>query len=197
MADGLHKMRLAEPASAVDEEGIVGLGRRLRDSAGRSMRELVVRADDEGLERVPGIHPGRGLSLGTLRGHHPGRRRMVDMRAGRGKRRRFDVAGARSDKLDFAWTPEHLLGGILDQPQIVAFDEELMDRIWHPKDQLEPIVGNDVNTLKPSLISVGADPLPDHLGNRRPYVSAIQCHRKLCTRFQAHPISQTRQFDLS
>ena len=72
-----------------------------------------------------------------------------------------------------------------------------MDWIRHAEDELEAVVRNNIYALKPTFIPVGADPLPDHLGNRRPYGSAIQCHRKLCTRFLASPRSQTRQFDLS
>ena len=56
MADGLEKMGLAEPAAPVNEEGIVGAGRRVGDGLRGSVGELVVGADDEALEGVGGIH---------------------------------------------------------------------------------------------------------------------------------------------
>lgn len=67
-----------------------------------------------------------------------------------------------------------------------------MDRIRHSEDKFQPVVGNDIHAVKPSFVSVGADPLTDQLGDRRPCVSAIQCHRKLCTRFQPAPTDGRR-----
>ena len=73
VADGLQQVRLAQAASAVNEKGIVDLGGRLGDRHGGSLRKLVVRSDDKGVERVPRIHPGGCLTLGTLGGGSPGR----------------------------------------------------------------------------------------------------------------------------
>ena len=47
LADRLHEMRLAKPDAAINEERIVGLGRRLRDRQARGVRDLIVRPDDE------------------------------------------------------------------------------------------------------------------------------------------------------
>src|SRR5437899_11139475 len=57
-------MRLAEAGSAVDEERVVGLARRLRHRVRRGGGELVRLADDEGLEGVAlveGSRRDRGL----------------------------------------------------------------------------------------------------------------------------------------
>ena len=50
--DGVHQMRLAESHAAVDEQRVVGARRRLGHRSGSGMRELIRRADDEGVERV-------------------------------------------------------------------------------------------------------------------------------------------------
>ena len=47
LADRLHQMRLAEPDPAVNEERVVGLGRRLRDGQTGGVRDFIVRADDK------------------------------------------------------------------------------------------------------------------------------------------------------
>ena len=59
MADRVQQVGLAEPALAVDEQRVVGLGRRLGDGDRRGVREPVGRADDEGLEGVLGVEPRR------------------------------------------------------------------------------------------------------------------------------------------
>jgi len=56
LADGLHEMGLAETDAAIDEEGVISAGRRLGDSEGGGVGELVVGADDEGGEGVARIH---------------------------------------------------------------------------------------------------------------------------------------------
>ena len=65
--DGVQQVGLAEPGLAVDEERVVGLGRRLGDGDRRGMGESVAGPDHERLEGVLRVQPGR-LSLG------PGRR---------------------------------------------------------------------------------------------------------------------------
>ena len=71
VADGVQQMRLAEAGVAVDEQRVVGLGRRLGDGDGRRVREPVARPDDEGLERVLRVQPGlarsRRLATSALR----------------------------------------------------------------------------------------------------------------------------------
>ena len=56
VADGLHQVRLAQAHAAVDEQRVVGFGGRLRDRQRRGMGEVVVGADDEGVERVAGFN---------------------------------------------------------------------------------------------------------------------------------------------
>jgi hypothetical protein len=55
VADRVQQVGLAEPGLAVDEQRVVGLGRRLGDRDGRGVREAVGGADDEGLEGVLGL----------------------------------------------------------------------------------------------------------------------------------------------
>ena len=105
-------------------------------------------------------------------------------------------AFAWSNKLNLPRTSQHFLSSILHQAQVIALDKELMDRIRHAKNELESVVRDNIYTLKPTFIPVVTDPLPDHLGNRRPYGPAIQCHRKLCTRSLASPRNQLGSFAL-
>ncbi|MNW55056.1 hypothetical protein D3C74_326930 [compost metagenome] len=67
VADRVQEVRLAEAGLPVDEEGVVGLGRRLGDRDSGSVREPVRRSDDERLEDVLRVQPGR-LGGRTLRG---------------------------------------------------------------------------------------------------------------------------------
>src|SRR5262245_24808525 len=55
-------MRLAESGRCVDEQRVVGLGRRLGDSHCRSVGEAVGRTDDERLEGVLRIQPVAALA---------------------------------------------------------------------------------------------------------------------------------------
>jgi hypothetical protein len=75
VADGLHEMGLAHADAAVKEEGVVGLGRALRDGLGGGGGELVAGADDEGIELVARVELGGGVPVeaglfdgGCLRG---------------------------------------------------------------------------------------------------------------------------------
>ena len=69
--DRLQEVGLAEPGAAVDEEGVVGLRRRLRHGERRGVREAVRRADDEEVEGVLRVQAfaeaGRRRLLGLLR----------------------------------------------------------------------------------------------------------------------------------
>ena len=57
VADRVQQVRLAEPGAAVDEQRVVGLGRRLGDGDRGGVREAVGRADDERLEHVLRVEP--------------------------------------------------------------------------------------------------------------------------------------------
>ena len=71
LADRLHQMRLAEADAAVDEERVVGFGRRLRDREAGGVRDLVVRPDDERLESVARIQARASLFDRRRRGLCP------------------------------------------------------------------------------------------------------------------------------
>src|SRR5207302_8447664 len=53
--DGMREVGLAEAGGAVDEQRVVGLGRRLGDRQGGGVGESVGCADDKGLEGVAGV----------------------------------------------------------------------------------------------------------------------------------------------
>ena len=63
VTDGVHQVGLAETDAAIDEERVVLAGRNLGDRARGGVRELVRRADDEGVEGVLGEEVGRGAVL--------------------------------------------------------------------------------------------------------------------------------------
>ena len=67
VADRVQQVGLAQPGLAVDEQRVVGLGRRLGDRDGGGVGEPVARADDEGVEgvlRVESRLPRRGRRAG-------------------------------------------------------------------------------------------------------------------------------------
>ena len=74
VADGVQQVGLAQPGVAVDEQRVVGLGRRLGDGDGGGVGEPVAGADDEGVEGVLRVQPGVVLA------HHDARR--LDRRLG-------------------------------------------------------------------------------------------------------------------
>ena len=57
--DGVEEVRLAQPGLPIDEQGVVGLGRRLRDGQRGRVGEPVARTDDEGVEGVLRVEPGQ------------------------------------------------------------------------------------------------------------------------------------------
>jgi hypothetical protein len=57
VAHCLEQVRLAQPGAAVDEQGVVGLCGRFRDSEGGSVGEAVAGTDDEALKSVLLVEP--------------------------------------------------------------------------------------------------------------------------------------------
>ena len=55
IADRLHQVGFSQACTAINEQGIVGLGGILRHRPGRSMGELVAFPDNEGVKGVGGI----------------------------------------------------------------------------------------------------------------------------------------------
>ena len=90
LPDRVHQVRLAQPHAAVDEQRVVRARRRFGDGAARGVRELIRRADDEGVEGVAGIQAGRARRAAS------GRRRS---RAPRLRRGSAESAGRRSGGL--------------------------------------------------------------------------------------------------
>ena len=85
LPDRVHQVRLAQPHAAVDEQRVVRARRRLRDRAAGRVRELIRRADDEGVEGVAGIEAGRARC---------GQRRGRGSRARPPRRRSSGIGGA-------------------------------------------------------------------------------------------------------
>src|SRR4030095_1836995 len=63
LSDGMHQMRLAKTDTAVDEERVVRARWRLGDGAAPPLRELVRRADDECVERIPWVQSCRCAAI--------------------------------------------------------------------------------------------------------------------------------------
>src|SRR5450759_1386988 len=77
-------MRFAQATPAIDEERVVGMTRALRDGEGCGVRQPVVRADDEGRERVARIEDrgdrralSAALGWGRDRGDRRGRSALI------------------------------------------------------------------------------------------------------------------------
>ena len=58
VADGVQQVGLAQARVAIDEQGVVGLGRGFGDRDGGGVRKAIARADDEGVEGVLAIESG-------------------------------------------------------------------------------------------------------------------------------------------
>ena len=66
MPDRVHEVGLPEPRAAVDEERVVAVAWALGHGERGRVRQTVVRAHDEGRERVTGVQQGRGGALAAL-----------------------------------------------------------------------------------------------------------------------------------
>src|SRR6185436_2425239 len=101
------QVRLAETDTAVDEERVVGLRRKLGDGLAGGLRELVGRADDEGIENVARVQPFRGAAA----------------RRAAGRRWRWIVGGGRDGVVDddahARLAADHLGGGLLERLKVV------------------------------------------------------------------------------
>ena len=90
--DRVHQVRLAEPHAAVDEQRVVRARRRFGDRAAGRVRELIRRADDEGVEGVAGIEACRAWRRWAS---EPVRPRAPRLR--RGARAIMGASGCESD----------------------------------------------------------------------------------------------------
>ncbi len=94
VANRLHEVGLAQSDAAMQEKGIVGPGRGLRDGQRGSMGEPVVLADDERGKSVPGIEAALGIGNGGR-----GEAERLFSHADRGSRRFRDFGGDRLGRL--------------------------------------------------------------------------------------------------
>jgi len=165
VADGLQQVRFAESAAAVDEKRVVGLGWRLRDGEGRGVGELIVRADDECVEIVAGVHPageGRGAFLAWSRAHGLGLLDHVQRRAG------LHIVRLPGHDHDLAGRVEGLGDRALHEGQIIALEEELVNGVRDRKRERRSVVSTDLDIAEPTLKSISADPGGDKGGNGAP-----------------------------
>jgi hypothetical protein len=139
VANGVHQVGFAQPGVAIDEKGIVGLRRSLGDRQGGGVGHLVVRADDEGFERVTGIERSRGgaaliVTSGAARGGRPSAvvrlrrdavgRVVVRGRGGRG------VGLAEGDVDQAAGGQPQALG---DQVEVIVVNPDRREIVGHPQ----------------------------------------------------------------
>src|SRR5438093_840936 len=114
MADRLQQVRLAEAGTAVDEERVVGLGRRLRDGKRGRVREAVRRTDHEEVERVLRV----GAAELASRPLDP----TDDRRLARLGLRLSGPGAVVDSEVDARLAPDHVTNRSLDQPEKVPFD---------------------------------------------------------------------------
>ena len=124
------------------------------------MGKLAVGTHHERVEGVAGIHARGRRARDALAGGHT---RGLGFLIAPG-RHRGGYLGSHRDELHLARTAQNLRGGVLNKGQVIAFDEKLMNRIRHSQHKLGAIIGHHINPLKPTLKTIGADALPDHLG---------------------------------
>ena len=131
LADRLHQVRLAQPDAAVNEERIVGAGRRLRDRETRRVRDLVVRTDDERLESVARIQ-AESAGAGSSR-RAADRFRFLDFSGGTASSFRRPARSAGERELYRARPIESGLDRGLQRGHVVTLDPELVDIIRDAK----------------------------------------------------------------
>ncbi len=130
------------------------------------MGELIIRAHDKSIESITGIHScGRDRrGGGAFDSHHSRLRGRFRGEEGAGAAAR--AAGASPWPVViwiFSRGAQDLHGSLLHEGQVVALDEELVDRIWHAQNERAAVVGKELNALEPTLETIGADALPNDI----------------------------------
>ena len=149
----MHQVRLAEPDAAVDEQRVVGARGCLGDGAAGGVRELVGRADDEGVERVAGIQAGRpvigaGTRVGGLVAVHPAGDGSGPAAAGASLRRR--TLSTTPASTDFR-------KGLGQHDRVVLGQPVPEERVRHPDGQPPAAIGDERGGLEPGVEAVPVD----------------------------------------
>src|SRR6478672_11150393 len=129
LADGLHEMGLAQTDAAVNKEGIIRTRRRLRDSETRSVRDFVIRTDDERFECVSRIESWNSCAwprVHLMRGQH-----FFDH--GRVFRRCLRAGSRRGAKLHRTRTAKRDDDRILQRRHVITLDPKLVNVVWNTK----------------------------------------------------------------
>ena len=178
LADRLHQMRLAEPDAAVNEERVVGSGRRLRDGETRGVRDLVVRPDDERFETVARIEPERAAGFAWRRG----RSRGADSLPG-SREHIFFVRSLPDGDENFTVARRAESGDDrrLQRRHVITFDPELVDVVRNAKGERVVRRLDELNGGKPALESVGADLWFEGGRQFLPELSTLLVHADLLT----------------
>ncbi len=179
LPDRLHQVRLAESHPAVNEERVVSARGRLRDRETGGVRDLVIRADHERFESIPGIEPERGAGL----------LRVARVLAGE------FLFGKLGQNL-FVQFPGYFRGGRkfhrarrtksahnrgLQGGHVITLDPELIDVVRNAKS--ERIIGriDELHGGEPALESVRADLRLESGRQFLPELSALLVHTDLLT----------------
>ena len=159
LGDRLEQVGLAEPGAAVDEERIVGLGRRLGYGECGRVREAVRRADHEQVERVFRVDTRRRARwVGGLARGGGGRSRLFVARAN-------GVRALGDRELNAALVPGHVADAGADQAEEVPLDP-LAGEVVRNRDREGVIAQLDAGSLgepgvKGGLVECSSEPAGD------------------------------------
>ena len=133
LADGMQQMRFAEPDAAIEKQRIVRFAGRLRDRQRGGMREVVVLADDEGVERIPRIKRQVLSRCGrsTLFFRRIKRPFALMTLASAARVKNWTHRRVGRPKLDLKTLPGGGADRVLDQAQIIVLEPQFAEVIRH------------------------------------------------------------------
>ena len=151
----MHEVGFSQPYTAMEEQRVVNFAGVLGNGGARRMGELIVRANDEGLECVPRIHPvGEGFLVRIFL-HRRGRDDLAF-----GFRCR-DVRNSRIYETDFPGPLEREQNGGAQRAQIVVLDPIAVDVVWHPQSEVLRADLDRFDILEPAIVNIRG-----HLGTQ-------------------------------
>src|SRR5262249_42918850 len=120
------------------------------------MRKLVVGPHDKSVKRIPRVHPVVGRYFGLLLRENRLRRLADLLHACVAQAPGFPAVG--NPEFDNPWTSEHGESGRLHQTHVIALYPELINRIGDLKRKAELVGLHKLDSRKPSLEGIAADP---------------------------------------
>ena len=159
VADRVHQVRLAEPHSAVNEQRVVRARRRFGDRPARGVGELIRRSDDEGVERVARVQPGRRCRHGRRQGRPNGTRPIAGSGLGARDARataaaadwRLGLWRSARDEIDERFSAADFVERFGDDARIVLGNPVLEQRIRHADGHGLAVVGDERRGLEPRI----------------------------------------------